>query len=185
MQEEEAACRTIGIPGDHIIGSISRRMLEYSPIPVIWWKKLLESYVKYGPTWFSPLIQDQITCVGIRPITAWPQTTPLDAIRAAEWHLYFPISCCMNTWSPGRCHTKPILCTDKDANYWVNIDSLSTKAESAVSHVSQWEPSIHHYRPDWDPETVSKLKQKLRDEVPRKGGHMVEAFRLEVAANEQ
>ena len=56
---------------------------------------------------------------------------------------------------------------------------------AAVAHVSQWEPSVNKYRPDWDPKTVADLKQHLRARAPKKDGHIVEAFRIGEGFNQQ
>jgi hypothetical protein len=51
------------------------------------------------------------------------------------------------------------------------------KLEAATKHVSQFEPSIHKYRSDWDPADLAKAKEELKQEQPRKDGHYVEPFR--------
>jgi hypothetical protein len=76
--------------------------------------------------------------------------------------------------------------TKQDANYWVNIDGeLERKLDAAVAHVSQWEPSLSHYRPDWDGVVLEKLKRELRGRAPKKDGHFVEAFRVADGFNQQ
>jgi hypothetical protein len=76
--------------------------------------------------------------------------------------------------------------TDKDANYWVNIDSVvEKKLDAAMAHVSQWEPSIHHYRPDWDKADLEKTKAEMRAHILKKDGHYVEAFRTTTGFNQE
>ena len=71
----------------------------------------------------------------------------IDAIRAAEWHLYFPnhrlqgLGPLKPAWTIFY-YTKPA-----DANYWVEIDP-ELKARAAAAHVSQWESLRHKYPPD-------------------------------------
>jgi len=59
------------------------------------------------------------------------------------------------------------------------------KLNAALAHVSQWSPSIDHYRPDWDPATLDKLKTELRRQAAKKDGHFVEAFRYATGFNQQ
>jgi hypothetical protein len=76
--------------------------------------------------------------------------------------------------------------TPKDANYWVNIDeTLELKLSAAAAHVSQFEPSMSKYRPDWDAKDLDKMKQGLRARQARKDGHTVEAFRIATQFNQQ
>ena len=45
----------------------------------------------------------------------------------------------------------------------MNIDSVAdVKVAAALAHVSQWEPSIHKYRPDWDPAAAEATKKEIR-----------------------
>jgi len=72
------------------------------------------------------------------------------------------------------------------ANYWVTIDDvLESKLAAAAAHVSQFEPSISKYRPDWDPRDLEKMKQGLRSRIPKKDGHAVEAFRVAIDYDQQ
>jgi len=67
----------------------------------------------------------------------------------------------------------------EDANYWVDIDEAADlKLAAAAAHVSQWEPSINAYRPDWDPAQLAVLKKDLRERATKKEGHFVEGFRI-------
>jgi hypothetical protein len=66
----------------------------------------------------------------------------------------------------------------QEANYFVNIDSVAElKFDAAAKQVSQFEPAVNRYRPDWDPKDLAKAKEEMRQEQPRKDGHYVEAFR--------
>ena len=76
--------------------------------------------------------------------------------------------------------------TPQDANYWVNIDEvLDLKLTAAAMHVSQFEPSMSHYRADWDPKELDKMKEGLKNRQVRKNGHTVEAFRIATQFNQQ
>jgi hypothetical protein len=59
------------------------------------------------------------------------------------------------------------------------------KFDAAAAHISQWEPSINTYRPDWDPQTLAKLKSELRATALKKDGHFVERFRIDTKFNEE
>jgi hypothetical protein len=66
----------------------------------------------------------------------------------------------------------------QEANYFVNIDDVAElKFDAAAKQVSQFEPAVNKYRPDWTPEDLKKAKDEMRREQPRKDGHYVEAFR--------
>jgi LmbE family N-acetylglucosaminyl deacetylase len=110
----------------------------------------------------------------------------IDAVRAAEFWLYFPNQVLQQNLRP---YTVPLMYffypSPQEANYWVNIEStFNLKVEAAVKHVSQFEPAIHKYRPDWDPATLTKLKEEFKKEHPKKDGHYVEAFRRATGFNQ-
>ncbi len=58
----------------------------------------------------------------------------IDAIRAAEWHLYFPNHLLHEHLQPWKVpHEVYFYVTPQDANYWVNIDSTADlKLEAAL-----------------------------------------------------
>ncbi|MGC4050208.1 MAG: PIG-L family deacetylase [Paludibaculum sp.] len=110
----------------------------------------------------------------------------LDAIRAAEFHLYFPNQRLQQGLEPWKVPAVMFFyVTEKDANMWVNIDPVKELKEAAgLAHVSQWEPAMHKYRPDWMPEDKEKARAELRTIIARKGGHFVEAFRWATEFNQ-
>jgi LmbE family N-acetylglucosaminyl deacetylase len=187
MHEEEAACRVIGVPTDHI------QWLEYH-----------DGMLEYA----NPRdLVEEVTAIirRLRPDTVlsidpgstyvrWHKTdhrmsanNTIDAIRAAEWHLYFPNQLLHEHLQPWKVpHEAYFYVTPQDANYWVNIDSvLELKLAAAAAHVSQWEPSINHYRPDWDPADLAKAKSYMLSKTAKKDGHVVEAYRIEEEFNNQ
>src|SRR5437870_13843135 len=110
----------------------------------------------------------------------------IDAVRAAEFWLYFLNQKLQQGLEPYRV---PLMyffySTPQEANYWVNIDSaMELKIEAASKHVSQFEPAIHKYRPDWDPADLAKLKAQILSQQPKKGGHYVEPFRRATGFNQ-
>ena len=51
----------------------------------------------------------------------------------------------------------------------MNIDSVTDlKFEAALKQVSQFEPAVNKYRPDWDPKDKAKAKEEMRSEQPKK-----------------
>ncbi len=187
MREEEEACRILGIPKDHISWlEYHDGMLEYANT-----RDLVEEVTK-----IIRQVRPEVV-LSIDPGTEyvrWHKTdhrmaanNTIDAIRAAEWHLYFPNQQLHEGIEPWLVPQEYYFyVTQKDANYWVNIDSVvDKKLDAAMAHVSQWEPSIHHYRPDWDAATLDKTKAHLRDRIQKKDGHYVEAFRNAAGFNQQ
>jgi LmbE family N-acetylglucosaminyl deacetylase len=187
MHEEEDACRILGIPKDHI------KWLEYH-----------DGMLEYANT--RDLVEEVTGIIRrVRPdvvlsidpgseYVRWHKTdhrmaanNTLDAIRAAEWHLYFPNQLLHEGLQPFLVPQEfYYYVTDKDANQWVNIDSvLELKLDAAMAHVSQWEPSIHHYRPDWDKADLEKTKAEMKSQIPKKDGHYVEPFRTTTGFNQQ
>jgi len=183
--EEEEACRIIGIPKDHITWlQFHDGMLEYaSP------KDLVEQV--------TGIIRKLRPDVVLAPdagdeFVRWHKTdhrmaanNTLDAIRAAEWHLYFPNQRLHQGLEPWKVPLEMFYYAGKEANFWVNIDEFfDKKLAAAAAHVSQWEPAISKYRATWDPADLEKLKTELSSR-PKKDGHRVEAFRVTKEFNQQ
>jgi hypothetical protein len=75
--------------------------------------------------------------------------------------------------------------TPRDANYWVNIDPvLDKKLNAGLASVSQFEPAVHKYRPDWLPEDRAKALAELKSAQVHRDGHTVEAFRYATEFNQ-
>jgi LmbE family N-acetylglucosaminyl deacetylase len=109
----------------------------------------------------------------------------IDAIRAAEWHLYFPNQRLHDGLEPWKVPQEYYYYAGKDSNYNVNIDSeIEKKIAAAAAHVSQFEPSIDKYRPDWAPTDLEKLKARFRARKDA-SGHYVESFRSAQGFNQQ
>src|SRR5580693_3522137 len=187
MHEEEEACRIIGIPTENISWlEYHDGMLEYANT-----RDLVEEVTRI----IRKVRPDVV--LSIDPGTTyvrWHKTdhrmaanNTLDAIRAAEWHLYFPNQLIHEGLQPFIVPEEfYYYVTDKDANAWVNIDSVvDQKLDAAMAHVSQWEPSISHYRPDWDQADLEKTKAEMKSQIPKKDGHYVEAYRNAAGFNQQ
>jgi len=177
--EEEAAEGLLGTPKENLLWmGYDDGMLEYAPQP-----KLVEE-----ATAIIRRIRPDVL-LSIDPgewYERWHKTdhrmaafNTIDAVRAAEFWLYFPNQRLQQHLEPYRVPLMfffyPAL---QEANYYVNIDSVADlKLEAATKHVSQFEPSIHKYRSDWDPADLARAKEELKQEQPRKDGHYVEPFR--------
>ena len=111
----------------------------------------------------------------------------IDAVRAAEFHLYYPEHLLVDKLQP---YIVPNLyffyTTTNEANYFVNIDStFDLKVESISKQVSQFEPAVTKYRPDWEPENLKRLKQYYHSEHEKKDGHYVESYRYATGFNQK
>lgn len=184
--EEEAAEGMLGTPKENLIWmGYDDGMLEYAPQP-----KLVEEATAI----IRRLRPDVL--LSIDPgqwYERWHKTdhrmaafNTIDAVRAAEFWLYFPNQLLQQHLEPYRVPLMYFFYSEpQEANYWVNIDSLiDLKVEAAAKHVSQFEPSISKYRPDWDPEALARVKEELKGEQPRKDGHYVEPFRRATGFNQ-
>lgn len=103
----------------------------------------------------------------------------IDAVRAAEFWLYFPNQKLEQHLEPYKVPEMYFFYpSPQEANYFVNIaDVAELKFDAAAKQVSQFEPAVNKYRPDWTPEDLKKAKDEMRHEQPKKDGHYVEAFR--------
>jgi len=103
----------------------------------------------------------------------------IDAVRAAEFWLYFPNQKLQQGLEPFKVPEMYFYYpSPQEANYFVNVESVAElKFDAAAKQVSQFEPAVNRYRPDWDPKDLAKAKEEMRQEQPRKDGHYVEAFR--------
>jgi LmbE family N-acetylglucosaminyl deacetylase len=110
----------------------------------------------------------------------------IDAVRAAEFWLYFPNQKLQLGLEPYQVPEMYFFYpSPQESNYLVNIDSVAElKFDAASKQVSQFEPAMHKYRSDWDPKDLAKTKEEMRQEQPRKDGHYVEAFRYATGFNQ-
>lgn len=74
----------------------------------------------------------------------------------------------------------------EEQNYWVNVDSVMDRKIDAYSkHVSQFEPAISKYRPDWEPKDLEKFRAYWKNTLPKKDGHYVEGYRQATGFNQK
>lgn len=185
--EEEEGNRVLGVPKENLIWlGHHDGMLEYVDP-----KHLVEQATELIRRYRPDLV------ISVDPgsdHTRWHKTDhraagmiTLDAIRAAEWHLYFPNQRLQLGLEPFRVPAYLFFYTlERDANYWVNIDKfVEKKLDAAMAHVSQFEPAINKYRPDWEPGDRKRERDALQARIKRREGHAVEAFRLATSFNQQ
>ncbi|HWU36458.1 MAG TPA: hypothetical protein VN203_02360, partial [Candidatus Acidoferrum sp.] len=110
----------------------------------------------------------------------------IDAVRAAEFWLYFPNQRLQLGLQPYKVPEMYFFYpSPQEADYYVNIDSVAElKFEAATIQVSQFEPAVSKYRPNWDAKDLANAKDGMRKEQPRKDGHFVEAFRYATGFNQ-
>ena len=184
--EEEAAEAELGTPRENLIWmGYDDGMLEYAPQP-----KLVEEATAI----IRRIRPDAL--LSIDPgewYQRWHKTdhrmaayNTIDAVRAAEFWLYFPNQLLQRDLGP---YKVPVMYffypSPQEANYWVNIDSLiDLKVDAATKHVSQFAPSIHKYRSDWDLADLARTKTELKGAQPEKDGHYVEQFRRATEFNQ-
>ena len=110
----------------------------------------------------------------------------IDAVRAAEFWLYFPNQKLQQGLQPYQVPEMYFFYpSPQEANYFVNIDSVAElKFDALAKQVSQFEPSVHKYRADWDTKDLQAAKDEMHREQPRKDGHYVEAFRYATGFNQ-
>jgi LmbE family N-acetylglucosaminyl deacetylase len=177
--EEEVSEGLLGTPKENISWmGYDDGMLEYAPQP-----KLVEE-----ATAIIRRIRPDVL-LSVDPgewYERWHKTdhrmaafNTIDAVRAAEFWLYFPNQRLQQGLEPYRVPvTYFFYPSPQEANYWVNIDSVfDLKVESATKQVSQFEPAVSKYRADWDAAALARVKEEFRKQHPRKEGHYVEAFR--------
>ena len=110
----------------------------------------------------------------------------IDAIRAAEWHLYFPNQRLHDGLEPWRVPEEYYYYAGKDANYFVNIDDVAEiKLNAAVAHVSQFSPAVDKYRAGLGSGGAGETEGGVAADGKKKDGHYVEAFRRATGFNEE
>ncbi|MGO8785936.1 MAG: PIG-L deacetylase family protein [Terriglobia bacterium] len=185
--EEEAAEAVLGTPKENLSWmGYDDGMLEYAPQP-----KLVEETTAI----IRRIRPDVLLCPDPGEwYVRWHKTdhrmaanNTVDAVRAAEFWLYFPNQ---RLQQHLEAYLVPLMyfyyTTPQEANTWVNIDSvMQLKLEAGAKHVSQFDPALTKYRPDWDPSDLAKFKKELTDQQPKKDGHNVEVFRKSTGFNQE
>ncbi len=87
--------------------------------------------------------------------------TTVDAVRAAQWHLYFPE---LLTEGLDPYHVPVCFFYDThEPNYFVDIsETIDRKIEALCSHVSQFGRRVDAYEPEMDPEDRARFVEGIR-----------------------
>jgi LmbE family N-acetylglucosaminyl deacetylase len=186
-QEQEVSEGMLGTPKENISWmGYDDGMLEYAPQP-----KLVEE-----ATAIIRRVRPDVL-LSVDPgewYERWHKTdhrmaafNTIDAVRAAEFWLYFPNQKLQLGLQP---YQVPVMYfyypSPQEANTFVNIDSVvDLKVDAALLQVSQFEPAITKYRPDWDPADREKARAELKKRQTMKDGHYVEPFRRATGFNQK
>ncbi|HEY3131006.1 MAG TPA: PIG-L family deacetylase [Acidobacteriota bacterium] len=185
--EEEAACATLGIPKENIIWlGYDDGELEYAPAKELC-GQVARLIRKYRPDALFSIDPGELHERWHKTDHRMAAFNTIDAVRAAEFHLYYPEHLLYEGLKP---YKVPLLffyyTLKEDANYWVNLDDvIDLKIQAATKHVSQFEPSVNKYRPDWDEGDLERLVKSFKVRAPQKDGHYVEPFRRATGFNQQ
>jgi len=185
--EEEASCAVLGIPKENLIWlGHDDGELEYVP-PKLLCGQVTKIIRQYRP--------DAILSVDPgESYERWHKSdhrmaafNTMDAVRAAEFHLYYPEHLLVDKLQPYMITNFYFFyATTNDANYVVNIDAtMELKVEAITKQVSQFEPAVTKYRPDWEAEPLKKLKEFYHWDQEKKDGHYVELFRYASEFNQK
>jgi LmbE family N-acetylglucosaminyl deacetylase len=180
--EEEAACAVIGIPKENLVWlGYDDGELEYAPAKTLCGQatRIIRQYQPYAIFSLDPGY----------PYVRWHKSdhrmsasNTVDAVRAAPFPLYFPEHLLYDGFKPW--HVSECVfydAPDKDVNYWVDIEDVKDlKMKLLSKHVSQFEPAVSKYRPDWAPEDYKKFVQMFNSWHWKKDGRLAEPFRRTV-----
>lgn len=184
--EQEAAMEVIGVPKENIIWlGYDDGELEYAEPKALCGQaaKLIRKYRPDAVFSIDPGEWHERWHKSDHRMAAF---NTADAIRAAEFHLYYPEHLLLDGLKPYKVPLMMFYYAAGEANYWVDItDVVDLKIKAVSKHVSQFEPSINKYRPDWDPKDFEKLVEYLKGRATKKDGKYVEAFRRATGFNPQ
>jgi LmbE family N-acetylglucosaminyl deacetylase len=184
--EQEAAMEVIGLPKENIIWlGYDDGELEYAEPKALCGQaaKLIRKYRPDAVFSIDPGEWHERWHKSDHRMAAF---NTADAIRAAEFHLYYPEHLLLDGLKPYKVPLMMFYYAAGEANYWVDItDVVELKIKAVSKHVSQFEPSINKYRPDWDPKDFEKLVEYLKGRATKKDGKYVEAFRRATGFNPQ
>ncbi len=184
--EEEEGNRIIGIPKENLIWlGHHDGMLEYVES-----KRLVEQATeiirRYRPEIVMTVDPGADSVRWHKSDHRMAAMNTLDAIRAAEWHLYFPNHKLQLGLEPWRVPAYMFFYVlEKDANMFVDIESvIEKKMEAGLAHVSQFEPAVNKYRPTWTVSDKAKAREELKGMMIKRNSRYVEAFRWATGFNQ-
>jgi LmbE family N-acetylglucosaminyl deacetylase len=184
--EEEAAMEVIGVPKENIVWlGYDDGELEYAE-PKALCGQAAKLIRKYRPDAVFSIDPGEWNERWHKTDHRMAAFNTADAIRAAEFHLYYPEHLLVDGLKPYKVPLMMFYYAAGDANYWVDITGVvDLKIKAVIKHVSQFEPSINKYRPDWDPKDLENLVEYLKGRATKKEGKFVEAFRRASEFNSQ
>lgn len=184
--EEEASCAVLGIPKESIIWmGYDDGELEYAEPKALCGQatKLIRQHrpdvvFSIDPgEWYERWHKSDHRMAAFNTV---------DAIRAAEFHLYYPEHLLVDNLKPYKVPLMMFYYTAQETNYTVDItDFIDLKIEAASKQVSQFEPAVNKYRPDWDAKDLEKLRAGFKARAPKKEGRYIESFRRATGFNSQ
>ncbi len=184
--EEEASCAVLGIPKENIIWmGYEDGELEYAEPKALCGQatKLIRQHrpdvvFSIDPgEWYERWHKSDHRMAAFNTI---------DAVRAAEFHLYYPAHLLVDNLKPYKVPLLMFYYAANEANYWVDIsDTLDLKIKAATKQVSQFEPAVNKYRPDWEAKDLEAITKYLKGRATKKDGRYVEAFRRATGFNQQ
>ena len=184
--EQEAAMEVIGVPKENIIWlGYDDGELEYAEPKALCGQaaKLIRKYRPDAVFSIDPGEWHERWHKSDHRMAAF---NTADAIRAAEFHLYYPEHLLLDGLKPYKVPLMMFYYAADEANYWVDItDVVDLKIKAVGKHVSQFEPSINKYRADWAPQDLTRLVEYLKGRATKKDGKYVEAFRRATGFNPQ
>ncbi|HZS06990.1 MAG TPA: PIG-L deacetylase family protein [Blastocatellia bacterium] len=184
--EEEASCEVLGIPKENIIWlGYNDGELEYAE-PKALCGQATKLIRQHRPDVLFSIDPGELYERWHKSDHRMAAFNTIDAVRAAEFHLYYPDHLLTDNLKPYRVPLLMFYYAASEANYHVDITEVfDLKVKAASKQVSQFEPSISKYRPDWDPKDLEKLVAGFRARAPKKDGRYVESFRRATGFNQQ
>ena len=186
-EEEEKSEAILGTPKENIFWmGYDDGMLEYAPQPHLT-EQATEMIRRVRPD----------VLLSVDPgkwYTRWHKTdhrmaalNTADAVRAAEFWLYFPNQKLQMGLQPYKVPEMYFFYPEpEEVNYRVAIDEvIEVKLQAAVAQVSQFSPAEDKYRADWDSKDLKATEEEMTKLQPHTGGHAVEEFRYATGFNQE
>jgi LmbE family N-acetylglucosaminyl deacetylase len=185
--EEEKSEAILGTPKENIMWlGYDDGMLEYAPQPHLV-EQVTEIIRRVRPDVLFSVDPGEW-------YTRWHKTdhrmaafNTVDAVRAAEFWLYFPNQKLQLGLQPYRVPEMYFFYpAPGEVNSRVPIDDVfDLKVQSAMAQVSQFPPSEEIYRDNWDPKDLKTAEDQFTKLQPRHDGHAVEEFRYATGFNQE
>jgi LmbE family N-acetylglucosaminyl deacetylase len=185
--EEEKSEAILGTPKENILWlGYDDGMLEYAPQPHLT-EQATEIIRRVRPDVLFSVDPGQWYTRWHKSDHRMAALNTADAIRAAEFWLYFPNQKLQLGLQPYRVPEMYFFYpAPEEVNYRVPIEDVKDlKRQAALAQVSQFAPSEDHYRPDWDEKDLKAADAELKRFLPTKDGKAVEEFRYATGFNQE